>query len=1172
MELSGCFMKTESTKRRARRAALFVSAALLAGCGGGGTSTFTPSSGVPASFAISATPSSVSISANTTAQIQLQLFPISGFSGTASVSISGLPAGVTTSPVSPFLLSTAQTLTLTAGAGVTNGTYALGFNATSGSLSSNTSASLQIEPLATFSLSSMASNLIVRQGGSTSAIFNITDSASGYTSFDVDLSVSGLSPGVTASFSQNPLPGANSQQSFTLSANPNATLVSNGTGQLVATRRTDGATSSYTFNFEIAPPPGVLAGNRTNFVATEDTPSSMVYDPVHQYIYAALPNRSRVAVISPATGQVLTMVPVPDAFGLSLTPDGRRVLSTGRLAARVAWIDTATQRIAEQDILPLLQPNCPCNPQTVMAATPLVMANGKVLFVGSGTVPSGVLEWDPAAGQVTQPQSAFGTIGARSADGSKAILADSETAFAGGIVLYDSASDSVVASRSFSDTTFAVAANPNGTQFVVAVNGEGIYFLDTQFNTLGVAPVGGLTTGLMYSSDGRSLYIVSEPNNVPLISTIDATTYQITGQAPAYATNIAYFERYPPLLIEAPMAADSTGMVFGAGDHGVALDDSTNFQNFSANAQAPVWTIITTPAEGPQNGSTPVTISTQFFNWIPDVWFGNLRGTNLMLNSFQQAQATAPPSPSPGPVNVKLISPDGTEGNIPQGFTYGAVAVNNPILAAPPSGGVTAELFGYGFGSDMNGQPSTVQFGSQSSSVTFSDLFPAEAEYPFPLEDIRTLVPAGAPGPVDIRVTSESGTAVIPGGLHYVQSVKDYASPDTLQFPLYDPKRQYVYLSAGTHIDVFSVGARQFLPSITPPTLNGQIQLVGLALTPDNSMLLAANAADGSVALIDPDNPQSAKAVEILPSYGYAQPSYITTTSTGLAFITTENINPEAGIALQLYQLDLATLNVTISSQANSTMVSSRDGSIVYAYTGFSSAVWTAATGTWSNGHGTGGYLGDNAMSGDGNVLAVSGQGSGPTFGLDVVFMDPATDILSRTGTSEFAGSSRAPVVGLRLNDAGSLAYMPVVFGTSSESVSFTENAIDIFDVGHSELRERVILSEQFTSPGTIAMTMDPAGQNIFLITTAGLTVVTLDAVPLSIGSVTPGAGASGATVTIRGSGFTPTTTVSFGGATSSATFVDEDTLQAVIPGSLPSGALSITVANPSGLSQSNHY
>ncbi len=178
-------MKTESTKRRARRAALFVTAALLAGCGDGGTSTFTPSPGVPASFAISATPSSVTFSANTTVQIQLQLFPISGFSGTASVSISALPAGVTTSRVSPFSLSTAQTLTLTAGAGVTNGTYVLSFNATSGSLSSNTSASLQIEPLAAFSLSSMASNLIVRQGGSTSAIFDIIDSASGYTNFDV---------------------------------------------------------------------------------------------------------------------------------------------------------------------------------------------------------------------------------------------------------------------------------------------------------------------------------------------------------------------------------------------------------------------------------------------------------------------------------------------------------------------------------------------------------------------------------------------------------------------------------------------------------------------------------------------------------------------------------------------------------------------------------------------------------------------------------------------------------------------------------------------------------------------------------------------------------------------------------------------------------------------------
>ena len=56
----------------------------------------------------------------------------------------------------------------------------------------------------------------------------------------------------------------------------------------------------------------------------------------------------------------------------------------------------------------------------------------------------------------------------------------------------------------------------------------------------------------------------------------------------------------------------------------------------------------------------------------------------------------------------------------------------------------------------------------------------------------------------------------------------------------------------------------------------------------------------------------------------------------------------------------------------------------------------------------------------------------------------------------------------------------------------------------------------------------------------------------------------TGATVTIRGSGFESGTTVSFGTTATSATFVDSMTLQAVVP-ALPSGPVQITVTNPDG-------
>jgi DNA-binding beta-propeller fold protein YncE len=53
-----------------------------------------------------------------------------------------------------------------------------------------------------------------------------------------------------------------------------------------------------------------------------------------------------------------------------------------------------------------------------------------------------------------------------------------------------------------------------------------------------------------------------------------------------------------------------------------------------------------------------------------------------------------------------------------------------------------------------------------------------------------------------------------------------------------------------------------------PPTLGGTRQLQGMALTPDDSKLVVGNFSDDSVSVIDPDNPTTAKAVQIAPPIG----------------------------------------------------------------------------------------------------------------------------------------------------------------------------------------------------------------------------------------------------------------------------------------------------------------
>jgi hypothetical protein len=100
-------------------------------------------------------------------------------------------------------------------------------------------------------------------------------------------------------------------------------------------------------------------------------------------------------------------------------------------------------------------------------------------------------------------------------------------------------------------------------------------------------------------------------------------------------------------------------------------------------------------------------------------------------------------------------------------------------------------------------------------------------------------------------------------------------------------------------------------------------------------------------------------------------------------------------------------------------------------------------------------------------------------------------------------------------------------------------------------------------------MALDETGDRIFLITDTGITVIQLYQAPLSLSSVSPAAASGGTQVTLRGSGFQNGATVTFGTSQVSATFVDADTLQAVVPSSLPAGPFRITVTNPNGQSYS---
>ena len=107
----------------------------------------------------------------------------------------------------------------------------------------------------------------------------------------------------------------------------------------------------------------------------------------------------------------------------------------------------------------------------------------------------------------------------------------------------------------------------------------------------------------------------------------------------------------------------------------------------------------------------------------------------------------------------------------------------------------------------------------------------------------------------------------------------------------------------------------------------------------------------------------------------------------------------------------------------------------------------------------------------------------------------------------------------------------------------------------------RIALPEQTTVPRTPFLAVDETSSKVFILTRSGITIAQITVVPLSIASVIP---ATGATVAIRGSGFQPGATISFGTPSTAATFVDSIALSTTVP-ALPAGPTRVTVTNPSG-------
>jgi hypothetical protein len=136
-------------------------------------------------FSLASSPGSVGLAQGSSATSTITITDGGGFSGSVTLSVSGLPSGVTAA-FSPNPATSSSTLTFTASGSAATGTFPLTISGVSGSLTGETSLSLTVNPLATgVSISPTSLAFATTVVGATSAAKNVTLTNGGTVTLDI---------------------------------------------------------------------------------------------------------------------------------------------------------------------------------------------------------------------------------------------------------------------------------------------------------------------------------------------------------------------------------------------------------------------------------------------------------------------------------------------------------------------------------------------------------------------------------------------------------------------------------------------------------------------------------------------------------------------------------------------------------------------------------------------------------------------------------------------------------------------------------------------------------------------------------------------------------------------------------------------------------------------------
>jgi IPT/TIG domain len=1046
---------------------------------------------------------------------------------------------------------------------------------------------------ADFSITLSSSSLSLSQGATGPPLTVSVAGQNGFTGA-IQVTLAGLPNGVVSNPASpfNIASGANT--AVVLGAATNA-----ATGNFMITAQASSGSLSHSASLSLLVQAGVGAllprttYVRTDTVAALDDPTGearhrrIAYDFVNKRVFVANRAMNRVEVFSTANQTRVAQITVPAASSADLSADGA-TLWVGTTTEQAVAIDAATLKVRSRYSIQPLSPI----PNSVFDRPEelLPMSSGKIMMRLRESAAQALLAiWDPATNSLTdltsaQPalfQNGLGAM-ARTADRTRIFVAANDAS--GESAIFDANGNAIAGPHGFGVGTIPlVAANPDGTRFAAEfVSGAAaqLILLDAALNQL-ASPVSFSAQALAFSRDGNFLYASESAAGPPLLAVFDERTMQPIGQVADASIQGVHSE------IE---EGDETKLLFGIANRGISFIDAAKPSALPASVPSFASAPAAQPSQGPFTGSTATFLAGQNFEASAQLKFGQQLAPAPTVGPTQM-QAVAPPSVTNGAVNVTAFFPSGWLAIAPDAFSYGPQILEILPNAGSKSGGDTIQIYGYGFGSDatqitakMGGASSVVQKLEDVTAIAPS--LALDATYPFPLQRITLLTPPGTSGQSDVTVTSAAGATTSARAFQYTQSAQVFAKPALYKFVLYDQKRQWLYLSATDHVDVFDLTAAQFhATGISPP--GGpppNAALRDLSLTPNASQLVVADFGAQSVYLLNPDA-ATGTTVRVGGVAGFLNsgPARVAATSTQTVFVTMSGEGGSAAVCSScLSQLNLSATPPTVQPAPQPEVTSLTGAPLVQpdaagdtvflAYDsvpGGPVGLWSAAAPNQFTMSLAKESAVDLAAASDGTIFA-SRAGT-------VTEIRSANLTLTSTPASPELEQipGRVLVPGLALHPTGALLYQPFLTGPAPAAPPAVgiQGGVDILDAHTGRLRLRISLPEPLATLSTDIdalhgsfLTIDENGQRIFALTTSGLTVIQLATVPLSIGTISPASAPApgGAILTIRGSGFQSAATVTIGGKSAATTFVDMNTLTVTTP-RLTAGPQQIVITNPNG-------